>query len=465
MAAKTPPAIRRGRPPVWLTTLTWVALHTFPIQSPVLAAVPPDGSCIGARTLHEGDIALKPGGAIAFTVDVADSMCDPRLEVYLTGRNGARTEFDLSLRCVFEDIASTPDGDGRAYAPFNFYRSESVLDHASLAPGRYEVRLENSSRHIGPQTLRGFIRLTWIRDAARVAANAMKRRVRFSGLPEKLPQSYLLRSSTGLIRLDLVRDPEWHLVVPVRDHQGRPTRSPPIESDYVTDVGILDHDLDGHEELILVTASGGSGGIATTLYLYLPKPAVLVHSTEELSATNYPRAVGFLDSLSRAYQESEDDWVRAGDDDLRFAFEEWTEVNGDIGNDKMTIRRYFGLPYAWEQGDVVLRRGSLVFASIFKAGVVAYDTRRDEHFVVFNPYDQYAWASRMEVMDEYLIIHSQESTLAVVDLRTFHLYKLDLDEIGEGGESRLRVVRGRLLVRGVDIDHFAARIPARGPSD
>ena len=103
----------------------------------------------------------------------------------------------------------------------------------------------------------------------------------------------------------------------------------------------------------------------------------------------------------------------------------------------MTIRRFKGEPAEQSSTNDELVDGAVTYRAYFKSGVIAYDRSANEHYALFYPTDQYAWASVLKKLGPYLLIGTRGEGLAIVDTRTFQLRRVPLT--GQASGTKIRI--------------------------
>lgn len=111
---------------------------------------------------------------------------------------------------------------------------------------------------------------------------------------------------------------------------------------------------------------------------------------------------------------------------LNFAFSVWAKENGQIQEGKMTIKRFPGKPTTEATILDQLELGDMTYTAYFKGGVVAYDEKKNEYFVLFHPEDKYAWPTILKHSGDFLIIGTRGEGLAVVHLTDSYLKRIAL---------------------------------------
>lgn len=134
-------------------------------------------------------------------------------------------------------------------------------------------------------------------------------------------------------------------------------------------------------------------------------------------------------------------------DNPKFAYRFWERANGGIVDGPLKLRRYKGRPA--EQGSVEakLEDGRYEFLAEFKAGVVAYDRKSDEHFVLFHPTIVYHWPTVLLRTGDWLVIGTRGEGLAAVDLRRWRLKRVRLGE-SDDDVKKIEPAAGGVRVNG-----------------
>ncbi len=231
---------------------------------------------------------------------------------------------------------------------------------------------------------------------------------------------------------------------------------------YFNEIGVIDLEGDGSDSLFIVMEDGGSGYHQQWISLLNPHTTEFVeielgfnHDATE-SVTDYSVSENFhqpafhserlfLEALRVEYGFVSQVEVDTQPTNPSFAYYYWKTDNAGIQDGHMRIRRYKG------QGDFDtsllegLEDKGIVYSAHFKAGVIAYDTKADEHYVLFHPHDMYHWPSVLEGVGRYLLIGTHGEGLAVVNLQTWYLTRLAFD--AENNEVHQIEVLGPHTVR------------------
>ena len=209
----------------------------------------------------------------------------------------------------------------------------------------------------------------------------------------------------------------------------------------VTSVGTVDVAGEGSDEVFVLDEDGGTGSHDEILLLLDPRgcavTGLMVTVFHDATRKTTPEAgVGayddsargperrFLDSIKRRYG-----FVGKGDAEGQsanpeFAYYFWARDNGGLSNGRMKIRRFKGRPALKSSSQAEIKEGAATYTAQFKAGVVAYDSAADEHYVLFHPDDAYAWPTALARLGPYLLIGTRGEGVAAVDLRDFRLKKI-----------------------------------------
>lgn len=162
-----------------------------------------------------------------------------------------------------------------------------------------------------------------------------------------------------------------------------------------------------------------------------------------------------LEKIKYEYGYLGEEEVTGQSNNPRFAYYFWKKDNGTIVDGKMIIRRYKGEDLTVSSISSQLRDGSLVYTEYFKAGVIAYDERRDEHFVLFHP--EYPHITDLKKIGPYLLIGTDGEGLAIINVETFHLKRYreyesisKLEVLG----SKIRIYRMDDVTEEIDLPNF-----------
>jgi hypothetical protein len=396
---------------------------------------------------------------MSYAFEITDSMYEARLDVWLDDVTGSPPEMRLFV--LREDGPSRVGKVEPVDAAYRTARVARIRKQLFLPPGSYRAVVSNAFAASDRRAVNGALRLSWIHDPRRAAADRIMTKIRFMTDTGDTVVIGPVRSREGPLTVTCIREPDRvtrHVTVARRRGPSSDTRraaGATIVADYVDDFGLVDFDGDGDDEVIFVGVSGGSGGVASNLYLLYPRAGIVVCEHPRTRRSQRRRALQFLDSLSFAYQDSDDRKPAAGDDP-RFIFEEWGGEN-NVNGGPLKLRRYPGVPLWFENDDCRLDTGDIVYFSLFRSGVIAYDTRSDEHYAVFASGDQYDWVTWIEKYGAFLVMAPRFGDFAVVDTREPRLYRLPRETAGEDPAGAFRVVDGQLLVRGVPLKKLAVR--------
>ena len=210
-----------------------------------------------------------------------------------------------------------------------------------------------------------------------------------------------------------------------------------------SEIGTVEVREEGSDFVFIVMEDGGTGYHQIWLHLLNPQSLEIVevelgfsHYATEPITDYFPsqnfylpenRAERlFLEQVKFDYGYVSEEEVKAQPKNPAYAYYYWKKDNGEIQDAPMHIRRYKGKPNYISELVVGEKDGSIEYLVQFKAGVIAYDQQEDEHYVLFHPDDMYNWPSRLKKVGPYLVVGTHGEGLAIVNLDTFHLKRIDL---------------------------------------
>ena len=429
-----------------------------------LASASANASAVGNLTFLNGDLTLKPGAMASYTIVVSDTMFDARLDIWLEVTKGKPKEIEFSVSTEWPAADTDTLVEDATFMDFDTGSTPRVREQRLANPGVYHAAISNPSWNMGSRVVTGIIRLSWCQDPRRSAAERMKARIRLLEVPHDSAMVIPVRCVGGTQRVivemgsnDITRTFTVERVVGQRISR---RFAADYSCDYGPEIGVIDFDGDGNEEVLLVGTNGGSGGMDTDLALLLPSKAALVEPGGKRDRKIHGKEIAYLDSLRFAYQEHSCDWIQAGDDDPRFIFEMWARDNRGLYNGPVKVRKYPGLPFFWGGGSL-LDTGDTVYVAEMKSGVVAYDIGADEHFGVYDPRDANNWVTKLENVEQFLIMYQGGDSIPVVDTHTFRLYRVPYETPDKEPIGVFELVNGRLMVRGSPLEQLMAREPRR----
>ncbi len=235
----------------------------------------------------------------------------------------------------------------------------------------------------------------------------------------------------------------------------------------ITAVGTVDVEGRGDEELLVLNEDGGTGSHDEILLLVDPRDCgaaglditVMHQATHPVAAQTPLGRFQDLDDLRRRPERrflnvlkyrygylSQDD-VERDRSNPRYAYYFWARANGSVTDGPMKIRRCKGPPPSIDSVVQKLADGAVVYTADFKAGVVAYDEAKKEHYVLYHPQDLYHAPSVLKRAGPYLLIGTRGEGVAAVDLRTLSLRRLRFSGSDDDVKS-LDIDGGKVYVNG-----------------
>lgn len=255
------------------------------------------------------------------------------------------------------------------------------------------------------------------------------------------------------VRLDGLREPGCL----VSDPEG-------AEAGEIREVGRVELEDSGYESLLIVREESGSATRTRTLTLADPRrcrtaslslaqrddPGDLLTKVERSAGFTEPALAAareFLEAAKYAYGYVGPDVVAREKDNPRFAFHHWKSEHGAADEGAFAPRRYKGPPAFSSSVSASLRDGSMEYLGYFKAGVVAYDRRADEHWVLYHPRDAYTWPTVLRKHGDFLLVGTRGDGVAVVNLRANRFKRYRFDDRFNDVQS-LEVSGSKVLVNG-----------------
>jgi hypothetical protein len=202
--------------------------------------------------------------------------------------------------------------------------------------------------------------------------------------------------------------------------------------------GTVDLAGDGNDEIFVLNEDGGTGSHDEILLLLDPRDCstsglIVTVSHQATRATTPTAGVGkygdpareaekkFLEGIKYRYGYIGPDDIEREKDNPLYAYYFWARDNGSLTEGRMKIRRFKGKPESKGSVEAELKDGPVTYTAQFKAGVVAYNAEKDQHYVLFHPQDMYSWPTVLAKAGHYLIIGTRGEGAAAVDLKTFRL--------------------------------------------
>jgi hypothetical protein len=231
------------------------------------------------------------------------------------------------------------------------------------------------------------------------------------------------------------------------------------ETPWIDEVGTIDVDADGVEDVFFVAGAGGSGHamvdgtvrfvakapskrdlvvIATTKLavvslslLQSPEGATQSSYSENWGDARFFAERSFLERIRGAYVSRQDTTLAGKEEDPRHISSTWLRDNGAVEKGPMTIRRFRGKPAGLGSILDEVWDGPVTYFASFRAGVIAYDASDNEHYALFQTRDRYAWPTALARTGPYLVIGTRGEGLAIVDTRSFTLERKRLGSKGD----------------------------------
>jgi len=139
---------------------------------------------------------------------------------------------------------------------------------------------------------------------------------------------------------------------------------------------------------------------------------------------DYAEERTFLEKIKYAYGYISEADILARADDPNFAIHFWGKDNGRIQEGRIAIRKYKGKPKNLSKAKLRLEEGAMVYVS-YRSGVVAYDRRADEYFLIFYPDSGWFSPSVFAKVDSWLMIGTWMGDLVAVDLSDYYLKRFE----------------------------------------
>jgi len=177
-------------------------------------------------------------------------------------------------------------------------------------------------------------------------------------------------------------------------------------------IGILTFGRDVNERILVISEDGGTGGNGIDLDVVCPRyetytgismwfsanvTAVVpdITTTDNYNDKRLHIERQYLEKLKYEYGFISDDEISKKQNDPAYAWYFWNKDNGKVVHGILKIRKYKGKPE--ESGSVLdtLVDDNITYKALFKAGVIAYDSKTDEHYVLFHPVWSYSWPTKL----------------------------------------------------------------------
>ena len=223
------------------------------------------------------------------------------------------------------------------------------------------------------------------------------------------------------------------------------------ELDRITEIGTLEL---AKKEYIYFTAYQGGTGVTYTIFnlIDLQKLELITSSMFILHDLRFPYYVlndnggygidyknydnplfrqekNFLDSIKYEYGYISEEGVSQQPDNPKYAYYFWYKENKNVKDGKLKIKKYKGKPFE-EFYDALfqIEDKDFIYAAYGKAEVIAYDKVKNEHYVLWHPYNTYNWAECLVKKDNYLFIGTRGEGLVIINLDTFYLKRIQLKD-------------------------------------
>ncbi|MBI4375901.1 MAG: hypothetical protein HY549_05565 [Elusimicrobia bacterium] len=215
----------------------------------------------------------------------------------------------------------------------------------------------------------------------------------------------------------------------------------------ISELSAVSLERGGHERIFTVSHGLGSGAAQTYLSLIDPRTCQVLVMTLHFSmqSTEGPKSSRsraldtaqfrlereFLERVKGRYGFVRPVEVeRRSSEDPRLAYQAWKKDNGAAQNGRLKLRRYRGQHQSAATVVAKLSEESMTYTAYFKAGVVAYDRARNEHFVVFHPDNHYHWPTALKKTGDVLLIGTRGEGLVAVNLKSWRIkrFRLGVDD-------------------------------------
>ena len=208
-------------------------------------------------------------------------------------------------------------------------------------------------------------------------------------------------------------------------------------------------DHDGRREVYYRDGSSAGSTETSTLSLFSPSTAQVVSLTRETITDKMPpqvseshsenfaspllgKQVAYLESIDREREERAAAFFSSREEDPQFAFAVWARDNASLTDGVIQSRHYSGLPRIGSSVNTQLEMKGVQYTAYFKGGVTAYDSTRNEHWVVFVPTDTDHWPTTLTAVGTSLVIGTEGEGLAIVRVGTpMMLRRVRLDDADE----------------------------------
>lgn len=424
-----------------------------------------------SKSVLVGPVEVAALSSKPFTVLVTEEMPGARLKGAIRASGGTGNDIDL-LVMNEKDFANWSNGHPVS-VHFQSGKQTLIELDVPLPPGTHRIVFSNTFSSFTPKVIQGEINLLWDEEPGLPSGKSLRDEVKFVKLTDEqrdITLAVRTPSGPGQIRVRGSAGVLGEFTVTLRRPQGNTTLERvlgSISASSILEAGTVDVDGDGTDDAYLVGRSSGSGAATDDLVIASSGKLALVSlsiaktytagsKADVIAGDNFedPRFAkeqSFLHRMADAYVSSSED-LHARENDPAAIFDLWVADNGKVTDGPMTIRRFKGEPV--DQGTVEneLVVGDITYRAHFKSGVIAYDRSTQEHYALFYPTDQYAWASVLKMLGPHLLIGTKGEGLSIVDTRTFRLRRVPIGGAGSDVES-IAIVGTKIRINGtVDID-------------
>lgn len=231
------------------------------------------------------------------------------------------------------------------------------------------------------------------------------------------------------------------------------------------EIAVVDLLNDGNDYIFFVGIDGGSAFYNIYLYLLNPttsdllsydlsfvgnasKPLPEIATSHNYFDDTFQKEREFLESIKHEYGFiSEEDIVKQSNNPA-FAYYYWVKENGSTEEGIMQIRRYKGNDTNKSSLLFTIEDNSINYKAYFKAGVVAYDKKTDEHFVLFHPENMYDYPTVLKKYGHHLIIGTGGEGLVIVNVDNFHFkrYRNENDNLENMTVSKVDIIDSKIII-------------------
>lgn len=241
-------------------------------------------------------------------------------------------------------------------------------------------------------------------------------------------------------------------------------------------IGTVTFAKDANERILVVGEDGGSGGNNIYLTLICPRyetcigismwfSANVTKALPQITTTdnyNDKRLIAerqFLEKLKYEYGFLSGNDIAEKENDPRYAWYFWDRDNGKLLHGMLIIKKYAGNLEFGSTVEDVLQSKDITYTAYFKAGVVAYNSKTDEHYILFHPESMYSWPTKLAQYGNLLIIGTRGEGLVIINTSTLYMERITLSEVNQ--EVKSLVIKGSQLIvndaETVDLDLLARK--------